>query len=135
MTVDALSVLTPRLPVDISVNSKAMSDSLVFFFKKNIDLLTSFWLHGAFVAALGLSLVVGGRGYSSCSTQASHFGGFSLQSIPGSSARAQQLWHMWAWLPRGLWDLPRPGIAPVSRALAGGFLTTGPPEQSLLGTL
>ena len=59
MTVDALSVLTPRLPVDISVNSKAMSDSLVFFFKKNIDLLTSFWLHGAFVAALGRSLVVG----------------------------------------------------------------------------
>ena len=87
------------------------------------------------MAALGLSLVVGGRGYSSCSARASHFGGFSLQSIPGSRARAQQLWHMWAWLPRGLWDLPGPGITPMSRALAGGFLTTEPPEKSLLGIL
>ena len=26
-----------------------------------------------------------------------------------------------------MWDLPRPGIEPQSPALAGGFLTTGPP--------
>ena len=25
-----------------------------------------------------------------------------------------------------MWDLPRPGIEPVSPALAGGFLITGP---------
>ena len=30
----------------------------------------------------------------------------------------------------GMWDLPRPGIEPVSSALADGFLTTGPPEKS-----
>ena len=29
-----------------------------------------------------------------------------------------------------MWDLPRPGIEPVSPALAGGFLTTAPPGTS-----
>jgi len=32
-----------------------------------------------------------------------------------------------------MWDLPRPGIEPVSSALAGGFFTTGPPGKSLSG--
>ena len=31
-----------------------------------------------------------------------------------------------AQLPRSMWNLPRPGIEPMSPALAGGFLTTGP---------
>ena len=30
---------------------------------------------------------------------------------------------------RGTWDLPRPGIEPVSPALAGGFFTTKPPGK------
>ena len=30
-----------------------------------------------------------------------------------------------------MWDLPGPGIEHVSLALAGGFLTTGPPGTSL----
>ena len=30
-----------------------------------------------------------------------------------------------------MWDLPGPGIKLVSPALAGGFLTTGPPGESL----
>ena len=29
-----------------------------------------------------------------------------------------------------MWDLPRPGLKPVSPALAGGFLTTVPPGKS-----
>ena len=32
-------------------------------------------------------------------------------------------------LLRGMWDLPGPGLEPVSPALAGGFLTTVPPEK------
>ena len=32
----------------------------------------------------------------------------------------------WAYSLRGMWDLPRPGIEPVSPALAGRLLTTGP---------
>ena len=35
-----------------------------------------------------------------------------------------------ALLPRGTWTLPRPGIEPMTLALAGGFLTTGPPWKS-----
>ena len=31
-----------------------------------------------------------------------------------------------AQLLRSMWDLPRPGLKPVSSALAGGFLTTAP---------
>ena len=33
----------------------------------------------------------------------------------------------WAQLLRGMWDLPRPGLEPVSPALAGRFSTTAPP--------
>ena len=31
----------------------------------------------------------------------------------------------------GMWDLPGPGIEPVSPALASRFLTTAPPGKSL----
>ena len=34
-----------------------------------------------------------------------------------------------AQLLRGMWDLPRPGLEPVSHALAGGFSTTAPPGK------
>ena len=47
----------------------------------------------------------------------------SLQMLRLSScdARAQLL--------RGMWDLPRPGLEPVSPALAGRFSTTVPPGK------
>ena len=31
-----------------------------------------------------------------------------------------------------MWDLPGPGLEPMSPALAGGFLTTVPPGKPLL---
>ena len=34
-----------------------------------------------------------------------------------------------AQLLRGMWDLPRPGLEPVSPALAGRFSTTEPPGK------
>ena len=34
-----------------------------------------------------------------------------------------------AQLLRGMWDLPRPGLEPMSPALAGGFSTTAPPGK------
>ena len=37
----------------------------------------------------------------------------------------------WAWLFLAMWDLPGPGIEPMFPALAGGFLTTGPPGKYL----
>ena len=35
----------------------------------------------------------------------------------------------WAQLLHGTWDLPRPGLEPVSSALAGRFSTTVPPGK------
>ena len=35
----------------------------------------------------------------------------------------------WAQLLRGVWDLPGPGLKPVSPALAGRFSTTAPPGK------
>ena len=34
------------------------------------------------------------------------------------------------WLLHGMWDLPGPGIEPMSPSLAGTFLTTGRPGKS-----
>ena len=39
-----------------------------------------------------------------------------------------------ALLPRGMWNLPRPRIEPVSPALAGGFLTIEPSGKSLIAS-
>ena len=41
----------------------------------------------------------------------------------------------WAQLLRGMWDLPRPGLKPVSPALAGKFSTTAPPGKPKIITL
>ena len=40
-----------------------------------------------------------------------------------------------AQLLRGMWDLPRPGLEPVSPALAGRFSTTAPPRKPPLVSL
>ena len=62
-----------------------------------------------------------------CSAQASHCSGLSCCRAQAVGARALLL--------RGLWDLPTPGIEPVSPALAGGFLSTVPPGSPLAGFL
>ena len=41
--------------------------------------------------------------------------------LSNCDSRAQSL--------RGMWDLPRPGLEPVSPALAGRFSTTAPPGK------
>ena len=48
----------------------------------------------------------------------------SVVAAQGLSSRGAQ-----ALLPRGMWDVPGPGITPVSPALVDGFLTTGPPGK------
>ena len=66
-----------------------------------------------------------------------HCGGFSCCSgawalectHAGPRVLAQQVWHT-DLVPRRTWNLPRPEIEPVSSALVGGFLTTGPPGKS-----
>ena len=62
--------------------------------------------------------VVVAHGLNSCGSQALE------RSLSSCGAQAQLLC--------GMWDLPRPGLKPVSPALAGGFLTTVPPGNSPL---
>ena len=40
-----------------------------------------------------------------------------------------------AWSLRGMWDPPRPGLEPVSPALAGRLSTTAPPGKPLQSCL
>ena len=114
-----------------------------FFFPKFI--YYSFWLCWVFVAARGLSLVVASRGYSSlrCAgfslwwllllrSTGSRCTGFSSCGSRAlerrlSSCGSRALEHRLsscdarAQLLRGMWDLPGPGLEPMSPASAGGF--------------
>ena len=75
-------------------------------------------------ATSSLHFLLWSTGFSGCGRQAPAPGFGSCGSQP--------------WLPRGTWDLPGPGIKPVSPALGGGFLTPGPagrpPDAFCLGT-
>ena len=85
-----------------------------------------------------------------CGARVSHCGGFSCcraqalgaqasVAVPRrlSSCGSRALEHRlsscgtWAQLLCGMWDLPGPGLEPVSTALAGGFLTTAPPGKNI----
>ena len=91
------------------------------------------------MAVLGLCCCAGA--FSSCDTQASHCGGLSycraqaLECVGFSSCGSQALEHRLnscgsqAYLLHSIWDLPRPGIKPVSLALAGRLFTSGPPGK------
>ena len=85
--------------------------------------LQQLWHVGSVVVARGLqsagSVVVaqalGHAGFSSCGLQA-------LEWRLSSCGTQIQLLH-------GMWDLPGPGLEPMSPELAGGFLTTAPPGR------
>ena len=107
-------------------------DRMGFFFKIYYCLL--FWLWWAFTAAHRVSPAAASRGYSVlCSMHFSSCWLLLLQSTGSRhvgfgccSAQAQLLC--------GLWDLPGPGIEPVSSALPGRFLTTRPTGREGSGT-
>ena len=67
---------------------------------------------------------------SSCNAQASVCGGFSCCRAGALESPHFRSCAAWGQLHCGMWDLPRSGIELMSPALAGGFLTTGPPEKS-----
>ena len=107
-----------------------------FFFKqlpfilfiKFIYLFIYFWLCWVFVSVPGLSPVAASGGHSSSrcvglslsrplllrSTGSRRTGSVVVAHGPSCSAA---------------WDLPRPGLEPVSPALAGRFSTTAPPGK------
>ena len=71
-----------------------------------------------------------------CSARPSHCGGFSCCGAQALGLRASVVAARGlcscgarASLLRSMWDLPGPGLEPVSPALAGGFLTTLPPGK------
>ena len=106
-----------------------------FFFKSRLFFLFCFVLFFLFTAVLGLHFCA--RAFSSCGKRGPLFiavrGPFTVMAslvaehrlqtrrLSSCGSRAQLL--------RGMWDLPRPGLEPVSPALAGRFLTTAPPGK------
>ena len=103
-------------------------ENLSIFFKF-IYLFIYLWLCWVFVSVRGLSLVAasGGRSSSRCaglslsrplllqSTGSRRAGSVIVAHGPSCSA--------------AMWDLPRPGLEPMSPALAGRFSTTAPPGK------
>ena len=96
----------------------------VFFFLKFIYL----WLCWVFVSVRGLSPVAASGGHSiavhgpltiAAPLVAEHR--LQTRRLSSCGSRAQLL--------HGMWDPPRPGLEPVSPALAGRFSTTAPPGK------
>ena len=93
------------------------------------------------MALLGLRFCV--RAFSSCSQQGPLFiAGCGPLTIAASLVAEHRLQTRRlsscgsrAQLLRGMWDLTRPGLEPVSPALAGRFSTTAPPGKSMRGNL
>ena len=103
---------------------------LLFFFL--INLFIYLYL---FLAVLGLRFCA--RAFSSCGKWGPLFiavrGPLTVATSPVAEHRLQtrrlSSCGSRAYLLRGMWDLPRPGLEPVSPALAGRFLTTAPPGK------
>ena len=127
--------------VSLSEHSKVSSDylsqrhhlKLGFFFV----CFLGFFLIYLFMAVLGLRFCA--RAFSSCGKWGPLFiavrgpltitasfvveHGLQTHRLSNCGSRAQLL--------RGMWDLPRPGLEPVSPALAGRFSTTAPPGKPM----
>ena len=123
------------------------------FFKNKFIYLFYLFIFGCVGSSLPLTgfLQLGQAGATlCCGVQASHCGGFSCCGARAlgtwasvvaarglSSCGSRALEHRLsscgtrAYLLCGMWDLPGPGIEPMSPALAGGFSTTAPPGKPL----
>ena len=88
-----------------------------------------------FMAVLGLHFCA--RAFSSCGERGPLFiaahGPLIIAASPVVEHRLQTCrlsnWGSRAQLLRDMWDLPRPGLEPVSPALANRFSTTAPPGK------
>ena len=79
---------------------------------------------------------------SSCGARTSHCSGFSCCRAQALGARASEVaaWGLrscgaLAQLLRSMWELPGPGIEPVSPVLAGRLFTTEPPRKPITRVL
>ena len=105
--------------------------NLFFFFFKGIVLFICF----LFLVALSLSFCA--RAFSICGKWGPLFivvhGPLAIAASLVAEHRLQMRrlsnCGSWAQLLRGMWDLSKPGLEPVSPALAGRFSTTAPPGK------
>ena len=119
----------------------------VLFYCDNINIIeftilnvsVYFWLHWVFIAGCSLSLVVESGATPHRGVQASHcadllqsagsrllgFGSCSSQTLECRFSRCGAQTQLLC----SPWNLPGPGIKPVSPALAGRFVTTGLPGK------
>ena len=100
-----------------------------FFFLNFIYLFIYFWLCWVFVSVRGLSLVAASGGHSFITVRGPLAIAASLVAEHRLQTRRLSNCGSRASLLRGTWDLPRPGLKPVSPALAGRFSTTAPPGK------
>ena len=131
-------------PIHLYLGGLSVTDALISFFIFKIYLFIGCpesLLPSGFLQVRHVGTVF-------CCVQASHCGGFSCGAqalgtqasvtaacrLRSCGAQALQCGlsscGAQAQLLPGLWNLPRPGIEPVSLALAGGFLSTAPPGKS-----
>ena len=110
----------------------------IYLFFKFIYLFNLFLAAWVFLAACVLPLVVASGGYSSLRcvgfslrwlfllrSMGSRHAGFRSCGLRALERRLSSCCAR-ASLLRGMWELPEPGLEPLSPALAGGFLTTAP---------
>ena len=106
----------------------------VFFLFNNVKILFIFGCAGSLLLHRSFSLVEAREGCSLLEVRFSLRRLLLLQATgsrrAGFTSRRVRLNSWSLWFPCCIWDLPRPGIKPMSPALAGGFLTTGPPGKS-----
>ena len=117
----------------------AMVRTLDFFFLFLINLFIYLFIFGCFGSSLlraGFLQLRRAGATLHCGARASHCSGFSCCGAGALGAQASVVVARGlsscgtrAQLLRNTWDLPGPGLKPVSTALAGGFLTTVPPGK------
>ena len=125
-------------PLDIRGDGQNCVPLLKFFFSLiNLFILFIYFrLCWVFIVVCGLCLFTASGGFSCCGARALGMWVSVVVALRLSSCSLRALEHglssygARAQLLRGMWDLPGPGLKPVSPALAGGFLTTAPPGKS-----
>ena len=114
------------------LNTDFTTLTLFFFFLIFIYLFIYFYL---FLAVLGLRFYA--RAFSTCGKRGPLFivvhRPLTIAASPVAKHRLQtrrlSSCGSWAQLLRGMWDLPKLGLEPVSLPLAGRFSTTAPPGK------
>ena len=122
-----LEPVSPALAGRLSTNAPPGKPLTIFFF--NFYLFIFFWLCWVFVFVRGLSSSCGKRGPLFIAVRGPLTIAVSLVAEHRLQTRRLSNCGSRAQLLCGMWDLPRPGLEPVSPALAGRFSTTAPPGK------